>query len=540
MSLYKQLWLAIIILLTVVFAGSFAVSSLSVKSYLEQQLGMQNAVYALALVFLIAMIVAGCVGSYLLKIILRPLDDVVEQARAIGDRRFITIAEPSTREFKQVVTAMNSLSDRIKQTLRQEAKRLEKWQREAHIDKVTGLMNRESFIKTLDAALQSDDVNSTGSLSLIRLAGLTQLNQTYGRKAIDGMLADIGHALNCIVIQHSRWAASRLNGSDFALLAPRAMEPADAAREAQQAIQEILENRSMHGKVRLPGAATLFTHGEAIGELLTRLDGSLLNADQEGESRINVANRGDIQLTTVREQMARWRIIFEQAFHQHRFSLASYPAIDAEGNLLHLESPVRVEVEGKLISAGQFLPWINRLELSGELDRHVVDLALRLIEKGGRPICINLSIASVVDAGFLPWLSDRLSTHADAASQLWVEVSESVAMRHFTNFKSLCMRVKKHQCKIGIDHMGHQLSELGRLHDVGVDYLKIDTNFIHDIHNNVANQTLLRNLCTVGHSIGVIVIGEGVRTPEEWAMLKEVGVDGATGPGINMVNMVNI
>jgi diguanylate cyclase (GGDEF)-like protein len=537
MSLYKQLWLAIIILLTVVFAGSFAVSSLSFKSYLEQQLGMQNAVYALALVFLIAMIVAGCVGSYLLKIILRPLDDVVEQARAIGDRRFITIAEPSTREFKQLVIAMNSLSDRIKQMLRQEAKRLEKWQREAHIDKVTGLMNRESFMKTLDAALHSDDVNSTGSLSLIRLAGLTQLNQTYGRKAIDGMLADVGHALNCIVIQHSQWAASRLNGSDFALLAPRAMEPADTAREAQQAIQEILENRSMHGDVRLPGAATLFTHGETISELLTRLDGSLLNVDQEGESRINVANRGDIQLATVREQMVRWRTIFEQAFREHKFSLASYPVVGQEGNLLHLESPVRMELGEKQITAGQFLPWINRLELSGELDRHVVDLALRLIEKEGRPICINLSVASVVDAGFLPWLSDRLSTQADAASQLWVEVSESMALRHLTNFKSLCMRVKKHQCKIGIDHMGHQLSELGQLHDVGVDYLKIDTNFVQDIHNNVANQTLLRNLCTVGHSIGVIVIGEGVRTPQEWAMLKEVGVDGATGPGINMVNV---
>ena len=537
MSLYKQLWLAVIILLTVVFAGSFVVSSLSVKTYLEQQLGMQNAVYALALVFVIAMLIAGCLGSYLLKTILRPLDDVVEQARAIGDRRFITIAEPSTMEFKQVVIAMNSLSARIKQMLRQEAKRLEKLQREAHIDKVTGLMNRESFIKILDATLHSDDVNSMGSLSLIRLGGLTQHNQTYGRKAIDGMLADIGHALNCIVIQHSQWAASRLNGSDFALLAPRAMEPADAAREAQQAIQEILENRSMHGDVALPGAATLFTHRESISELLTRLDGSLLNADQEGESRINVANKGDIQLTTVREQMARWRTTFGQAFSEHKFSLASYPVVGRDGNLLHLDSPVRMDLGGKLITAGQFLPWINRLEMSGELDQQVVDLALRLIEKEGRPICINLSVASVVEASFLPWLSDRLSSHAEAASQLWMEVSESMALRHLTNFKSLCTRVKKHQCKIGIDHMGHQLSELGQLHDVGVDYLKVDSNFVRDIHNNMANQTLLRNLCTVGHSIGVIVIGEGVRTAQEWEMLKEVGVDGATGPGIDLAGV---
>ncbi|RLA51808.1 MAG: GGDEF domain-containing protein, partial [Gammaproteobacteria bacterium] len=140
---------------------------------------------------------------------------------------------------------------------------------------------------------------------------------------------------------------------------------------------------------------------------------------------------------------------------------------------------------------------------------------------------------SVVDASFLPWLSDHLSTHAESASQLWVEVSESMVLRHLTNFKSLCTRVKKHRCKIGIDHMGHQLSELGQLHDVDIDYLKVDTNFVRDIHHNVANQTLLHNLCTVGHSIGMIVIGEGVRTTEEWAMLKEVGVDGATGPGIN-------
>ena len=49
-----------------------------------------------------------------------------------------------------------------------------------------------------------------------------------------------------------------------------------------------------------------------------------------------------------------------------------------------------------------------------------------------------------------------------------------------------------------------------------------------------ANQTLIRTLCTVAHSIGLIAIGEGVRTDQEWAALKDVGADGATGPGINL------
>ncbi|MBE9539489.1 MAG: EAL domain-containing protein, partial [Proteobacteria bacterium] len=84
----------------------------------------------------------------------------------------------------------------------------------------------------------------------------------------------------------------------------------------------------------------------------------------------------------------------------------------------------------------------------------------------------------------------------------------------------------------GIEHIGHQLADLGQLHDVGVDYFKIDASFVRNIDINTGNQTLLRTLCTVGHSIGVVVIAEGVRTDAEWATLQGLGADGATGPGI--------
>jgi EAL domain-containing protein (putative c-di-GMP-specific phosphodiesterase class I) len=108
-----------------------------------------------------------------------------------------------------------------------------------------------------------------------------------------------------------------------------------------------------------------------------------------------------------------------------------------------------------------------------------------------------------------------------------------MAFRHMENFRLLCTRARAHGCKVGIEHMGHQLAELGQLHDMGVDYLKVDASFVRDIDQNPGNQTLLRTLCTVGHSIGVIVIAESVRTDEEWLMLRELGIDGATGPGIH-------
>jgi EAL domain-containing protein (putative c-di-GMP-specific phosphodiesterase class I) len=333
-------------------------------------------------------------------------------------------------------------------------------------------------------------------------------------------------------MKHSRWAASRLNGSDFALLAPRAMDPMDAAREMQQALADILQNRSMDQDVTLPTATTIYEHGDTFGGLMTLLDAAMQSSDHGGESAIQVAQKGDVSMGSVKEQMEKWRGIFVEAFRDNLFSLGTYPVINTAGEEIHAESPVVLDWQGERFAAGQFLPWVNRLEVSDELDKNVVTNAINGINKTGRQTSVNLSVASVVEPSFLPWLSDLLSENSEAASRLWLEVPEPMAFRHLDNFKLLCNRAKAYGCKMGIEHMGHQLAELGQLHDVGLDYLKIDASFVRDIDNNVGNQTLLRTLCTVGHSIGVIVIAEGVRTADEWVTLQELGADGATGPGI--------
>lgn len=637
MSLHKKLWLAIIVLLLLVFSGSFMVSTLSAKSYLQQQLSMKNAdnaaalalsltqqgadevlleltlsaqydtgfyelielrdpqgklmilrqddqpvtdapkwftslfklnvedgiaavqdgwnqvgtltlrshsrfAYArlwqstqiLALIFLVAMVASGLLGGHVLRRILKPLDDVVNQARAIGERRFITIPEPSTLEFRQVVSAMNELSARIKQVLGQEAKRLQKWQRDAHVDKITGLNNREPFLREVVAALESDDVNATGSLSLVRISRLAQMNQLYGRATMDSVLKDIGNALGKITMQHSRWSACRLNGSDFALLAPRAMDAAETAREMRDAIREVLESRSVDKGVVLPAATTIYAHGDTVAKLLTRVDGALLANEREGEASISIAYEGDIQMQPVRQQMAQWRSILEKSFSDRNFSLDFFPLLGLENELIHYEAPARLNWDGEKLSAGQFLPWVNRLQLSLELDKQVIDLALASISTTGYPTAVNLSVAAVVEPDFLTWITERLSTHRDAAQKLYMEVPEAMAFRHLKNFKLLCGKVKSLGARVGIEHVGHQLAELGSLSDTGVDYLKIDASFVREVDENAANQTLLRTLCTVGHSIGVQVYAEGVQNAAEWETLKELGADGATGPGIKL------
>ena len=115
-----------------------------------------------------------------------------------------------------------------------------------------------------------------------------------------------------------------------------------------------------------------------------------------------------------------------------------------------------------------------------------------------------------------------------------MEVQEAMAYRYLENFKKLCLRAQGHGVKMGIEHAGHQLADIGQLQDVKLDYLKIDGAFIREIDQNTANQTLVRTLCGMAKSMGVTVIAEGVSNDSEWDTLKALGVDGVTGPGVRI------
>jgi EAL domain-containing protein (putative c-di-GMP-specific phosphodiesterase class I) len=320
------------------------------------------------------------------------------------------------------------------------------------------------------------------------------------------------------------------------VLAPRSSDPSRVGRSVQQSLLEVLKTRALDKEVECPGATCTYQQGDSVGELLTRLDATLLTAVHGGLSELGIAARGDIQILPAKLNLKTWVNIFDQGFASNAFFLASFPVTALDGKLIHMEAPARLRWEDRELSAGQFLPWINRLDRGQDLDRRVVQLALEMIEKEGRPIGINLSSASVSDPGFLPWLSDHLSSHPRGASLLWMEVPEAMAYRHLKAFKLLCGRAKSHDCKMGIEHVGHQLSDIGQLHDIGLDYLKVDAALIRDIQSNNTNQTLLRTLCTLGHSLGVTMIAEGVQSQEEWSALEGLGFDGATGPAVTRFN----
>ena len=107
-----------------------------------------------------------------------------------------------------------------------------------------------------------------------------------------------------------------------------------------------------------------------------------------------------------------------------------------------------------------------------------------------------------------------------------------MTQRVYDAFKDICFALKGLGCHVGVEQFGQRLSEIKKITELGLDYVKIDASLVNGIEESIGNQEFLRRFCEVVHTVGVSVIAVGVQSEAEWEVLKLLGIDAATGPAI--------
>jgi EAL domain-containing protein (putative c-di-GMP-specific phosphodiesterase class I)/GGDEF domain-containing protein len=482
----------------------------------------------------LACLIGGCLGSLILLRLKAPLAAVVQQARAISERRFTTISAPDVPELRQLASAMNGTVLRLKTMFEEEAARLEAVRREANFDPVTGLANRVHFLAHLQEAAQGEDA-AGGTLFIVRVARLGEVNRALGREATDQLLQRFGRVLNEIAGRYPKALGARLNGADFALLLPP-----DASPQAvgEPLLRQLVQEAAAFQDAAPDAIATWiagggFAYGIAPATILAQVDTALAACESEGRDAlrlIDVKPAGDGP-STARDWSERIRLALANGW----LRLVSFPVVRLDGRRLHDECPLRLkfDAEGEWLPAGRFMPQAQRLQLTGLLDLAAVREGLDALDaRADQPDkAINLSAHSLQDPAFRQQLLGLLAAHR-ATSRLWLEIAEYGALVHFDAFRELCRELKAVGCRVGIEHFGHHFSEIGRFYDLGIDYFKVDSIFVRDLDANVGNQTFLKGLAAIARNIGIVVIAEGVANDRELAALAAAGFDAATGPHI--------
>jgi len=636
MSLIKQLWIAIIILMALAFGGSFIASTITARDYLQQQLQMKNIDNAtslalslsqmekdpvkielilsaqfdtghyqhialtapsgeiiskrsaqelnskvpqwfkqlvpldvqpgiaqvqngwlqygtlqleshagfayrelwnatlLMLLWSLLMIAAsGILGTIALRRILKPLNDIVNQAEAIGDRRFITIDEPQTLEFKTLVAAMNRLATRIKHMLSEESQRLEQLRLEANYDHVTGLMNHDYFVNRTAAYIANEE-NYNGSLMVVtRIAELAQIDRALGRKETDALLKRLGEALSGLCANSTSLMAGRLNGTDLAVFSGHPGDGFTLASQVKGILATAASLEAPHENLQLPTVASRISSGSKIEDFEKLMENTLAEISTGDVDLPYVLNEDDIEKQQNKDE-TEWLKLLVVALDSRWLKLAHFPVINAHGQLVHLESPVRMQAapDEPWLSAGEFVPWAIRLDLITRVDNLAAELAIDALRTQQNAIGLNVSTRAMCNPEYVAHLSRLLRENTTHASRLWLEVPEQGVFEHLREFRNFTSMLKPLGCKIGIEHVGAHVSRLGELHDLGLDYIKIDASVIRGIDQNPGNKAFLRGLCLIAHTIGWMTIAEGVQNEGEIASLPELGIDAMTGPGV--------
>lgn len=475
----------------------------------------------------------------------RPLAATVAQARALQEGRFVTAEEPALPELRELTRAMNTSVSRLHEMFAQRAEQVAQLERQAHHDPVTGLPARRRFVAQLQGLLneagarEADPAAGPGAgLILLRVADLDELNHRHGHADTDGRLAALAELLQTFVQRAPGCVAGRLNGADFALALPVAGQAGDSARALAGALAQHPRLRDVAVHV----AACDGLRGGDPGQALAAADRALAEAESAGDVVVvePVASGGsaDATASALAQGERHWRARIAAALDQGRVRLAEYPVLARDGRVLHLECPLRVQLEdgGPFEAAARWLALARRSRLLPLVDLAVLRLALAAVAADGRPRAVHISPQSLAEAGFVADVQRALASQAAAAAKLWIEWSHGGQALQPAALREATLAWRLYGVKLGIEHAGGAALDLAGMHEAGLDYVKVDARHLRGIAEDDSVRTYAQSLAALIHGLGWLAIAEGVRDAADLPLLWAAGYDGATGPGVRSDN----
>ncbi len=385
-------------------------------------------------------------------------------------------------------------------------------------DSLTGLPNRKALSVYLDDLAKSEDIEHFGVM-FIDLDMFKEVNDNLGHHSGDLLLKQLGPRLENIVESHSAGGlVARLGGDEFAVVFLDIFESSNAVLLGMALIEQIKSPFELDGvSVHVGGSIGISLSDQSrpnASELMKQADIAMYRAKKE---RLGVAiydEDKDIQDIRRLSLMSDLR----SALKEDQLFLCYQPKIDlANGELIGVEALLRWRHHDLgLIPPDEFIPVAESTDLIHDLSMFVISRALVECAQWWKeykiPVAINLSANNLVHPSLMRYITRCFSESELPKTALEIEITESALMNNPEHARQVLQKMHDLGISIAIDDFGTGYSSLAYLKELPVTTLKIDNSFVRGILDDEKNAFIVDAVITLGRSMGMKIVGEGVET----------------------------
>jgi len=450
-----------------------------------------------------------------------------------GETRYVSLSGEPTFDSEGGFTGYRGVGRDITPQKRAE----ERIQYLATHDSLTGLPNRVLFSQLLNLTIKSAKrYERQFAVLFIDLDRFKIINDTLGHEAGDALLKEMAGRLKAC--SRSSDVVARLGGDEFVLLVQEITDKEQAAAMSRKLISAALKPVTiMEQECRVTASIgiCMFPAGAADEQsLMKNADIAMYRAKEEGKNTYQFytpeLRAQSIDRITLESDMRR-------ALEQGQFYLNYQAKLDFKtGAITGVEALLRWK-HPKLgtISPTHFIPVAEETGLILPLGKWVLRTACEqnvTWQREGLPaVCmaVNLSPRQFADENLLRDLDTILADTGMAPALLELEITESMIMFNVERAVAKLSAIKERGVRLAIDDFGTGYSSLSQIKHFPIDTLKVDRSFVRQLADNAEDQAITRAIISMGQTLSLSVVAEGVETPEQHGFLRQHACDAMQG-----------
>ncbi|MBI3230351.1 MAG: EAL domain-containing protein [Burkholderiales bacterium] len=388
----------------------------------------------------------------------------------------------------------------------------------AQHDFLTNLPNRLMLNDRIEQAITMAKRNQTQlAILFLDLDNFKHINDSLGHAIGDKLLQSVSKRLAACVRDSD--TVSRQGGDEFVILLAESESEINTAIIANKILQLLacphyLLECELHITTSI-GVSVYPLDGEDAETMIKSADIAMYHAKEHGRNNFQFF-RSDMNTRAIERQKieAHLRVALEkQEFvlhYQPQVNLKTGKVTGAEALIRWMHGDMGMVMPARFISiaedSGLIVP-IGRWVL-----REACLQAQRWNLQGFAPVSISVNISAVEfrQKNFLQGVQNILQETGLNASQLELEITESVLMRDAQASIAILQELKEMGVRLAVDDFGTGYSSLSYLEQFPLDVLKIDQSFVQDIPANGSNRIIISAVIGMGNSLQLRVIAEGI------------------------------